>query len=189
MKAATLTESFALSQSEPERVIRKHRTRLFAFIKSRVANAEDAEDLVQDVFYQFLTSFNTVEPIESAAAWLLTVARNKIIDWYRKRKTLPVGELLRSEDEQAESIIEALYDPDSNPEILLERLEFWREFGIALEKLPQEQRRVFIKHEIEGYSYKEISDETGISASLLTSRKHDAVVRLRTLLAESNQNY
>lgn len=168
-----------------EAELRKNRKRLFDFIRPRVSTNEDAEDLLQDVFYQFLVNFSTVEQFETATAWLITVARNKITDWYRKRRTFVRADAIGSDNEGTDSLIEAIDDPDANPEELLERIEFWAGLQEALDKLPPAQREVFIKHELEGYSFKEIAAETELSISTLVSRKHDAVVRLRTLL--SNQ--
>ncbi len=175
-----------LRHDSHEAELTKNRKRLFDFIRPRVSTREDAEDLLQDVFYQFMVNFSAVEPIETVTAWLVTVARNKITDWYRKRRTSPLHDLQDAERDETNSIIEAIYDPDDNPETVLERREFWAGLSDALDTLPPAQREVFIKHEIEGYSYKEIAEETGLSIKVLLSRKHDAVVKLRKLLSKTH---
>jgi len=184
MKADLNSQAGVIQIPIPEVELRKNRKRIFDFIRSRVSTNEDAEDLLQDVFYQFLVNFNAVEPLETATAWLITVARNKITDWYRKRRTFVRTDIFKENlDEQRESVIEAIYDPEANPEVLLERMEFWACLSDALDSLPAGQREVFIKHELEEYSFKEIAAETGLSIGTLVSRKHDAVVKLRTLLS------
>jgi RNA polymerase sigma factor (sigma-70 family) len=166
---------------------RSERKRLFDFIRRRVRTEADAEDILADVFYQMVASYSVTEPIEKMTSWLLTVARNKIIDWYRKRKpesfrqqadesTLPLNLPLNLED--------ILYDPGQNPEVLYERSLLWTELADALEDLPDEQRDVFIMHELEGKSFKEIAVITGEPVNTLLSRKRYAVLYLREALQE-----
>jgi len=174
----------AQQQSLPERQFRQDRKRVFDFIRPRVSTQEDAEDLLQDVFFQYIVNYNATRPLETATAWLLTVARNKIIDWYRARRATHSPVLLDVSDEKAFAESEIAAQSADNPHSSLEADEFWSCLMDALDSLPSAQREVFIKHELEGFSFKEISAETGISVNALISRKHDAVVRLRILLQE-----
>src|SRR5215469_4081963 len=157
--------------------------RLRNFIRKRVADEADAEDILQDVFYEFVQAYRLMKPIEQAGAWLFRVARNRIIDLYRKRKNDPLrdepavaenGELLKLED--------LLPSPDAGPEASFARNLLLVEIDDALEELPDEQREVFIAHELEGRSFKELAAETGLSVNTLLSRKHYAVLHLRRRL-------
>jgi RNA polymerase sigma factor (sigma-70 family) len=162
-------------------VIKTYSKRLFAFIKQRVSGDEDAEDILQDVFYQFAGS---AENIEQAGSWLFTVARNKITDKYRKHK-LPLADdvfgITESEDESFDWR-EMLLSTESNPETSYLRNLFWEELEFALNELPEEQKEVFIKNEIEGLAFKDISVQTGVSVATLISRKRYAVLHLRERL-------
>jgi len=158
------------------------RKRLFDFIRRRVRNDADAEDIYQDVFYQLLTHYTVTEPIEKMMSWLFTVARNKITDWYRKRRP---QQLPTSREEPSESVIEHLMaDVSQSPEALHARNLVWEELSDALDELPEEQRLVFILHELEGKSFKEISDLTEVPVNTLLSRKRYAVLHLRETLAD-----
>ena len=157
--------------------------RLRNFIRKAVADEADAEDILQDVFYEFVEAYRLMKPIEQAGAWLFRVARNRIIDLFRKRRTDPLraeptvvdnGELLKLED--------LLPSPDSGPEAAFARNLFFAELDHALEELPEEQRAVFVAHELEGRSFRELAAETGVSVKTLLSRKHYAVIHLRRRL-------
>jgi RNA polymerase sigma factor (sigma-70 family) len=148
-----------------------------------VADEADAEDILQDVFYEFVEAYRLMKPIERAGAWLFRVARNRIIDLYRKRKNDPLrkeptgaesGEMLKLED--------LLPSPDSGPEAAFARNLLLAELDDALDELPEEQREVFIAHELEGRSFRELAAETGVSVNTLLSRKHYAVLHLRRRL-------
>jgi RNA polymerase sigma factor (sigma-70 family) len=155
--------------------------RLFAFIKQRVGSTEDAEDILQDVFYQFA---GNTEPIEQATSWLYTVARNKITDSYRKHK-LPLAEDMFSRPDTGEDSInwqEYLVPADATPESEYLRNLFWEALQAALDELPAEQRDVFIKNEIEGIPFKDIANQTGDLVATLISRKRYAVLHLRQRL-------
>jgi RNA polymerase sigma factor (sigma-70 family) len=166
---------------------RSERKRLFDFIRRRVRTEADAEDILADVFYQMVASYSVTEPIEKVTSWLLTVARNKIIDWYRKRKP---ESFRQREDESALpsnlplNLEDILFDPGQNPDVLYERSQLWTELADALEDLPVEQRDVFIMHELEGISFKEIAEITGEPVNTLLSRKRYAVLYLREALQE-----
>ena len=155
--------------------------RLFAFIKQRVASTEDAEDILQDVFYQFA---GNTEPIEQVTGWLYKVARNKITDSYRKHK-LPLADDILNSSETEEGNFnwqEILLPADSTPESEYLRNIFWEELQQALDELPTAQREVFIKTEIDGIAFKDIAAQTGESVATLISRKRYAVLHLRERL-------
>ena len=155
--------------------------RLFGFIKQRVGSTEDAEDILQDVFYQFA---GNPEPIEQASAWLYKVARNRITDSYRKKKLPLADDVLSSPFAEAEGFTwnEMLFSTEDNPETEYLRSIFWEELQQALDELPAAQRDVFIQTEIEGMAFKEIAALTGELVATLISRKRYAVLHLRERL-------
>ena len=159
------------------------RTRLLDFIRRRVRTEEDAEDILQDVFYQLVSSYSVTEPIEKVAAWLFTVARNKITDWYRKRRT---ESLPRDNDDESLplNLEDVLFDPADNPDHVYERSLVWTELADALDELPEKQREVFVMHELEGRSFNEIVELRGEPLNTLLSRKRYAVLFLRERLQE-----
>ena len=172
-------------------VIKDYSRRLLGFIKQRVAIDEDAEDILQDVFYQLADS---AEPIEQVSSWLFTVARNKITDKYRKKR-LPLADDVFAQSDDGEETFdwkEMLLSPGENPEIEYLRSLFWEELQQALDELPAEQREVFIQNEIDDIPFKTIAEKTGISVATLISRKRYAVLHLRErllLLKEELLNY
>jgi RNA polymerase sigma factor (sigma-70 family) len=163
--------------------IGREQNRLRNFIRKRVDDAGDAEDILQEVFYELVEATRLMKPIEHASAWLFRVARNRITDLFRKRKPevstdAPVatpggGELLFSD---------LLPSPDAGPEAAYARSVLLEEFDAALDELPDEQRDVFVAHELEGRSFKELAAETGLSVNTLLARKRYAVLRLRRRL-------
>jgi RNA polymerase sigma factor (sigma-70 family) len=162
-------------------IIKEYSRRLLGFIKQRVSGNEDAEDILQDVFYQFAGS---TEPIEQAGSWLFTVARNKITDKYRKHK-LPLADDIfgtSETDEESFDWKEMLLAADTNPETDYLRNLFWEELQAALDELPSEQRDVFVQNEIDGIAFKDIAVQTGVSVATLISRKRYAVLHLRERL-------
>ena len=157
--------------------------RLLAFIRKRVPEKTDAEDILQDVFYQLAETFNVLEPIEQISAWLFRVARNKIIDRYRKKKPESLEQYLNTgEDEESWNLSRLLFDPQDGPENTYTRTRVWDALAEALDELPTEQRDVFVWHELEGKSFKDISEETGVTVNTLLSRKRYAVLHLRKRL-------
>jgi RNA polymerase sigma factor (sigma-70 family) len=162
-----------------------HRERLFDFIRRRIRNEQDAEDILQEVFYQLAASVNVTEPIENLTAWLFTVARNRITDWYRKRRTSArTGTHAAEEQHGSRRLEETLFDPENAPD-----REYWRsavltELADALGELPKAQREVFIWQELEGRSYREIAGMTGEPINTLLSRKRYAVLHLRERLRD-----
>ena len=163
-----------------DKMVRKERTRLLNFIKSRVRNQDDAEDILQDVFYQFVSGFNAIESIEKATSWLFQVARNKIIDRYRKKKLPEVSVTHVTDDNESIALSDLVPDFDGSPEniylqtIISERIEE------SLAEMPKEQRDVFVAHEFENKSFKEIAEITGESVNTLLSRKRYAILFLRS---------
>jgi RNA polymerase sigma factor (sigma-70 family) len=156
--------------------------RLFGFIKQRVASTEDAEDILQDVFFQFA---GNAAQIEEASSWLYRVARNKITDSYRKQK-LPLAEDVLGSIEGDEMMLdwkEILLPSDSNPETDYLRNLFWEALQQALDELPVEQSSVFVQNEIEGIPFKDIEQQTGVPVATLISRKRYAVLHLRDRLS------
>lgn len=175
---------------EVDKAIRTERRRLLDFIRQRVRVKEDAEDILQDVFYQLAANYSVTEPIENLASWLFTVARNRIIDWYRKRKpqalTAQRSESSNHQDDSSGplNLEDILFDPAENPDQLYARSLVWTQLADALDELPEQQREVFAMHELEGKSFKEIADITGESINTLLSRKHYAILFLRERLRE-----
>ncbi len=159
------------------------RGRLYAFIRRRVGNDSQAEDILQDVFYQLLTSYSVTEPLEQMTGWLFTVARNKIIDWYRRRRPADRG-LDESLEGAPLSLGEVLPAPTEETDAGYDRELIAEELTEALEDLPEKQRQVFVMHEIEGKSFNEIRDITGDPLNTLLSRKRYAVQFLRRRLED-----
>ena len=164
--------------------VKRERKRLFEFIKRKVANPDDAEDILQDVLYQFTKSYTLVEPIREAGNWLFKVAGNRIIDWYRKRKPERLEFVSVGGEEEGELVSHADLHFDANqiPDDLYTRSLFWNALYAALEQLPVEQKQVFILHEIDGKSFQEIGEITGAGLNTLLSRKRYAVLFLREKL-------
>ena len=156
--------------------------RLLGFIRRRVDNEADAEDILQDIWYQ-LTMTVDAEPIEQMSGWLFTVARNKIIDKARKKKPESFDSLLAFNEEQADAgLTGILLDDSENPETANLRALFWKNLQEALDELPEEQRQVFIWNELEDLSFNEIAAITGEKVNTLISRKRYAVLHLRERL-------
>ncbi|MGD0590693.1 MAG: sigma-70 family RNA polymerase sigma factor [Bacteroidota bacterium] len=183
MVDAVTLENQSHAAAAADAAFRSERKRLFDFIRRRVRTEADAEDILADVFYQLVASYSVSEPIEKMTSWLLTVARNKIIDWYRKRK--PESFRQRADESALPLNIEdILFDPGQNPDVLYARSLVWTELADALEDLPDEQRYVFVMHELEGKSFKEIAELTGEPVNTLLSRKRYAVLYLREALQD-----
>jgi len=162
-------------------VITDYSKRLMGFIRKRVNNEADAEDILQDVFYQFI---GNTQPIEQMTAWLFTVARNKIIDRQRKKRPEALEDLFGEEEGEEGGLnwTEFLFDASDNPEKEYLRTLFWEELTNALNELPEEQKQVFILNELEGVPFKEIAERTGETVNTLLSRKRYAVLHLRERL-------
>jgi RNA polymerase sigma factor (sigma-70 family) len=164
----------------------KEKDKLLGFIRNRVNNVEEAEDILQDVFYQFVAGFETIESLDRVTSWLYSVARNKIIDRYRRDAARPKRtdfELLAGKDDDAPlTLQEILPDLDNSPESTLLREAIWDEITDALAELPADQREIFILNEIEEKGFREIAEETGVSINTLLSRKRYAIIALRKRL-------
>ncbi len=161
----------------------RDRARLRNFIRRRVADPGDAEDILQDVFYELVEAYRMMKPVEQVTAWLFQVARNRIIDLFRRRQREQAAPAsLANEDEAPLLLPDLLPSPDAGPEAAYARAVLLDELQDALEELPDEQREVFVAHELMGYSFKEIAAETGVSVNTLLSRKHYAVLHLRRRL-------
>lgn len=160
----------------------KERSRLWNFIRRRVADQTDADDILQDVFYEFTQAYHLPEPIEQASAWLFRVARNRIIDRFRKKREVPLADLGASDDEDDCRLDLMLPSPDAGPEAAYTRAMLLEELQLALEALPANQREVFIAHELDGVSFKEMAAQSGISINTLLARKRYAVLFLRQRL-------
>jgi RNA polymerase sigma factor (sigma-70 family) len=164
----------------------KEKDKLLGFIRSRVSTVEEAEDILQDVFYQFVVGFETIESIDRVTSWLYSVARNKIIDRYRRDAARPKRtdfELLSGKDDDTPlTLQEILPDLDNTPESTLLREAIWDEITEALAGLPADQREIFILNEIEEKGFREIAEETGVSINTLLSRKRYAILALRKRL-------
>lgn len=169
-----------------EQTFLREKDRLLSFIRNRVSTVEEAEDILQDVFYQFVAGFDTIESLDRVTSWLFSVARNKIIDRYRRDASRPkkaeLGGPVTLEDETPLSLQEILPDFGNSPDDSLFRDFVWDAIMIALDELPAEQREIFILNEIEEQSFREISERTGISINTLLSRKRYAIIALRKRL-------
>jgi RNA polymerase sigma factor (sigma-70 family) len=184
MRVAASLERMALEQDQGiSEAVKREQTRLRNFIRLRVPDPRDAEDILQDVFYKLVEANRLLMPIEHVTGWLFRVARNRITDLFRKKKPENFsdvaladadGELLRLED--------LLPSPDAGPEAMYARNVLLDEMELAVEELPAEQREVFVAHELEGRSFAELAAETGVNVNTLLSRKRYAVLHLRERL-------
>ncbi len=164
-------------------IIAEERPRLRNFIRRRVRDPADAEDIVQEVFYELVEANRLLMPIEHVTGWLFRVARNRITDLFRKKKPETFSDAaVVDEDGEVLQIEDLLPSPDAGPEALYFRNVLLDELEFALDELPDEQREVFVAHELEGRSFKELSAESGVSVNTLLSRKRYAVLHLRERL-------
>ncbi|MBR7996120.1 sigma-70 family RNA polymerase sigma factor [Burkholderia cenocepacia] len=164
--------------------VMRERTRLGNFIRRRIRDPDDAEDVLQDVLHEFVQAYRLPAPIEQASAWLFRTARNRIIDRFRKKKEQPLAELLDADDEaDSEYRLDlALPSHDAGPEALYARTLLLKALQDALDELPANQREVFIAHELEGQSFKEMAAQSGVTLNTLLARKRYAVLHLRARL-------
>ncbi len=166
-------------------VVAEQRTRLRNFIRRRVADPSDVEDIVQEVFYELVEANRLLMPIEHVTGWLFRVARNRITDLFRKKKPDAFSDAaIEDEDGELLRIEDLLPSPAGGPEALYVRNALIEELELALDELPAEQREVFMAHEFEGRSFKELAAETGASVNTLLSRKRYAVLHLRQRLQD-----
>src|SRR5580658_4543499 len=181
MNAAAHAERMTAEQDHRiSEILAREQARLRNFIRRRVPDEGDAEDILQDVFYELVEAYRLMKPIEQVGAWLYRVARNRITDLFRKKKPVALADQQVSDaDGEMLAIEELLPSPDGGPEEIYARNVLLDELENALDELPPEQRAVFIAHEIEGRSFNEIAAESGVSVNTLLSRKHYAVIYLR----------
>ncbi|MBS1542624.1 MAG: RNA polymerase sigma factor [Bacteroidetes bacterium] len=173
-------------QEIKQETFHKERGKLLSFIRGKVASTEEAEDILQDVFYQFVAGFESIESLDRVTSWLYSVARNKIIDRYRREGVRPQRADLEGaagrEDDTPLTLQEILPDLGNTPESALLREAIWNEIMAALDELPSEQRDIFVQNEMDERSFREIAEETGVSINTLLSRKRYAILALRKRL-------
>ncbi len=184
MISAASAEQMALEQDQRiSEVVRREQARLRNFIRRRVPDPRDAEDILQDVFFELVEANRLLMPIEHITGWLYRVARNRITDLFRKKRPESFNETtIAGEDAEMLQVEDLLPSPDAGPEALYARSVLLEELEAALEELPEEQREVFVAHEFEGRSFKEIAAATGVSVNTALSRKRYAVLHLRERL-------
>ena len=186
-----ITASMAAEQDHRiSETIARERGRLLNFIRRRIDDEGDAEDVLQEVFYEFIQAYRAMKPIEQAGAWMFRVARNRIIDLFRKKRPGSLSEPVRTEGgEESQFLEDLLPSNDAGPEAAYARTLLLEELEAAIDELPEEQRDVFVAHELEGRSFKELSAETGVSVNTLLSRKRYAVLHLRRRLQSIYEEY
>jgi RNA polymerase sigma factor (sigma-70 family) len=187
-----ITHEMAFDQEHRiNEAIQQERPRLRNFIRRRVADEGDAEDILQDVFYELIQAYRMMKPIEQVGAWLYRVARNRIIDVFRRaRPQQSLADPVINEDGGSDLTLEDLLpSPDEGPEAAFAHAVLVDELAAAIEELPPDQRLVFVAHEVEGRSFKELAAETGVSVNTLLSRKRYAVMHLRKRLQSIHDEF
>ena len=183
MKEAASLEQMSFEQDRQiTDVVKQEQSRLRNFIRRRVPDPRDAEDILQDVLYALIEANRLLVPIEHVTGWLFRVARNRITDLFRKKKPESLSDEVVADDEGSLTLEDLLPSPDAGPDALYARSVLLEELEDALDELPDEQREVFVGHEIEGRSFKEMAAESGVSVNTLLSRKRYAVLHLRERL-------
>ena len=184
MKDGSSLERMALEKDERlSEVVTREQSRLLAFIRRRVADPRDAEDILQDVFYRLVEANRLLMPIEHVTGWLFQVARNRITDFFRKQQPERFSDAGAARpDEEPPGFEDLLPSADDGPDALYARRLLLDEIEHALDELPPEQREVFVAHEFDGRSFKDMAAETGVSINTLLSRKRYAVLHLRARL-------
>jgi RNA polymerase sigma factor (sigma-70 family) len=171
-------------------IVAEERSRLWNFIRRRVPDPSDAEDIVQEVFYELVEANRLLMPIDHVTGWLFRVARNRITDLFRKKKPESFSDrAVEGEDGELLRIEDLLPSPDAGPEALYVRNVLLEELEFALDELPDEQREVFVAHELEGRSFKELSGESGVGVNTLLARKRYAVLHLRERLQSLHDEF
>jgi RNA polymerase sigma factor (sigma-70 family) len=166
--------------------VKRDEPRLRSFIRKRVFDTGDAEDVLQDVFYELTAAYRLMKPAEQVTAWLFRVAHNRIADLFRRRTTVSLNEPV-ADEEGSLAFEDLLPSPDAGPDAMYARNLVLEALDEALDELPGEQREVFIAHELLGRSFKELAEETGVSVNTLLSRKRYAVLHLRDRLREMDE--
>jgi RNA polymerase sigma factor (sigma-70 family) len=182
MNDAASLEQMSLEQDRRiTDAVKQEQSRLRNFIRRRVPDSRDAEDILQEVFSELVEANRLLMPIDHLTGWLFRVARNRITDLFRKKRPESLNEAVSDEDESL-TLEDMLPSPDAGPEALYARSVLLEELEDALDELPDEQREIFVGHEIEGRSFKEMAAESGVSVNTLLSRKRYAVLHLRERL-------
>jgi RNA polymerase sigma factor (sigma-70 family) len=194
MSAASMIEPVIEPMVDQDRqiaeVVAAEQSRLRSFIRKRVPNPADAEDLLQEVLYELVQAHRLLMPIETVTGWLFRVARNRITDLFRKKKPENFSDAaLKGEEGEMMQIEDLLPSPDASPEALYFRRVLLDELSAAIAELPDDQRAVFIAHELDGRSFKEISAETGVNINTLLARKRYAVLHLRQRLESIHDEF
>ncbi|WP_321962289.1 sigma-70 family RNA polymerase sigma factor [Paraburkholderia sp. J7] len=183
METPPTPSPLATQEREIADTVARERPRLRNFIRRRVIDQDEAEDILQDVFEELVQAWRLPEPIEQVGAWLFHVARNRIVDRFRKRKEVP---LIEPEGDESEYRLDlALPSPDAGPEAAYERAAMLEALRAALDELPASQREVFVAHELDGRSFKEMAAASGVGVNTLLARKRYAVLHLRERLRAS----
>ena len=187
-------ESLELMALKPDQriseVVKREQSRLRNFIRRRVPDPRDAEDVLQDVFYKLVEANRLLMPIEHVTGWLFRVARNRITDLFRKKRPESFGDAaVEGEDGEVLQIEDLLPSPNAGPDALYVRNLLLDELELALDELPEEQRDVFVAHELEGRSFKQMAAETSVSVNTLLSRKRYAVLHLRERLQSIHDEF
>ena len=184
MKDAASLERMSLEQDRRiSEVVKREQSRLRNFIRRRVPDPGDAEDILQEVFYELVEANRLLMPIEHVTGWLFRVARNRITDLFRKKKPESFSDAaVVGDDEELLRFEDLLPSPDAGPDAVFARNVLLDELEFAIDELPAEQREVFVGHEIEGRSFKEMAAESGVNINTLLARKRYAVLHLREQL-------
>src|SRR5664279_4272243 len=190
MKDAASLKRMSLEQDRRiSEVVKREQSRLLNFIRRRVPDPRDAEDILQEVFYELVEANRLLMPIEHVTGWLFRVARNRITDLFRKKKPKSLSEAVAAGDEESLTLEDLLPSPDAGPDALYARSVLLDELEDALDELPEEQREVFVGHQIEGRSFKEMAAESGVGMNTLLSRKRYAVQHLRERLQSIHDEF
>lgn len=184
MDGITITNQMTpVQRNRVEDAFKKDSGKLFNFIKKRGLVDEEAEDILQDVFYQFIQAYNSIQNIERSTSWLFTVARNKVTDYFRKKRPVKFSEIAFGENSDEEYLLADLMpDLSGLPDAIFARNLLWEAIMEALDELPEEQRSVFIQHEFENLSFKKIAQNSNTTVNTLISRKRYAILHLRDRL-------
>ena len=182
---AALTDPLIAAAQDREiaSTVQRERGRLLAFIRRRIADAAEAEDVLQEALYELVLAYRMMQPVQQAGAWLTRVARHRIIDRFRKHKPQPLADRRAAQGEEPDEAFEDLLPaPDGEPESAVIRELLLGEIEAALGELPREQREVFVAHELDGLSFRELSARSGVSVNTLLARKRYAVLHLQRRL-------
>ena len=183
----------AMHDEQDRRIVaalERERPRLLQWLRRHVADPGDVEDVLQDVFYELVVAYRLLRPVEEAGAWLFRVARNRLVDRWRKKKPLALADqdVVTAEGERLE-LADLLPSPEAGPEAAYARSLLVEELEEALLRLPTAQREVFLAHEVEGLSFRQIAERTGVGVNTLLSRKHAAVLQLRERLRVVHEEF